>query len=289
MYVIRSLLCSVLCVFSTACGRADVDHVGVAAERARDPGGASVVNDLASDLRVVAKTQVYFGHQSVGLNMLDGLRQIATEEEVDDIQIVELDREHAVSAAFFAHSAVGKNGDPRSKIDEFATKIRGMRETLPAGPDVAFMKFCYVDFAPDTDVDDLFAYYRSTMSRLGKEHPHVRFLHTTVPLMARTLRVKDRIRLLLGMPVWVDDANIKRHEFNLLIQQTYDDDRIIDIAGQESTKPDGTRQRFTRNGRTYYSLNPAYTTDGGHLNQAGKRKVAAEMVRVIARNARATR
>lgn len=247
-----------------------------------------VVADLASDLRVVAKAPIYFGHQSVGFNMLDGLRQIAVEEEVDGIQIVELERGRPVSDGVFAHSAVGKNGDPRSKTDEFAKRIREARATLSSGPDVAFMKFCYVDFTPDTDVEDLFAHYRSTLSRLGEEHRQVRFLHTTVPLTTRKLRVKDRIRLLLGMPVWVDDSAIKRHEFNRLIEQTYDADRIIDIAGQESTRPDGTRQRFNKNGRSYYSLNPAYTTDGGHLNQAGQRKVAAEMVRVIARNVRAT-
>jgi hypothetical protein len=271
----------VLYVFSIACGRADVDHVGVAAEGTRELGGSSVGGNLPSDLRAVARARVYFGHHSLGANMLDGLRRIAAEEGIDDIRLVELDREPAPSDAFFAHSAVGENGDPRSKIDEFVEKVG---EGLPTEPDIAFMKFCYVDFRPDTAADDLFAYYRSTLSRLGKEHPHVRFLHTTVPLVARTLRVKDRIRLLLGMPVWEDDANTKRHEFNRLIQQTYDDDLIIDVAGQESTRSDGTRQQYTKDGRTYYSLDPAYTTDGGHLNEVGKRRVAAEMVRVIARH-----
>jgi hypothetical protein len=150
------------------------------------------------------------------------------------------------------------------------------------------MKFCYVDFEPDTDASDLFSHYRSTMSRLSEQHPDVRFLHTTVPLMTRERRIKDRIRLLLGMPVWEDDANAKRHEFNQLVRETYDSDLIIDVAVEESTRPDGTRQQYTKNDQTYYSLVPAYTTDGGHLNDIGQRKVAAEMVRVIARNVDAT-
>jgi hypothetical protein len=129
--VIRSLLYLLLFVFLIACGRADVDHVGVATDRARETGDSSVIDDLTSDLRVVAKTQIYFGHQSVGSNMLDGFRQIADEKRVDAIQIVDLGREHAASDAFFAHSSVGKNGDPRSKVDEFAEKIREMQKQWP--------------------------------------------------------------------------------------------------------------------------------------------------------------
>jgi len=146
------------------------------------------------------------------------------------------------------------------------------------------MKFCYVDFEPDTDASELFSEYRSTMSRLSKEHPHIRLLHTTVPLMTRILRIKDRVRLLLGTPVWVDDANAKRHEFNQLVRETYESDLIIDIAPEESTRPDGRRQQYTKTGQTYYTLVPAYTTDGGHLNDIGKKRVAEEMVRVIAQH-----
>ncbi|KPK66927.1 MAG: hypothetical protein AMS21_00065 [Gemmatimonas sp. SG8_38_2] len=237
--------------------------------------------DLASDLRAVARARVYFGRHSVGANMMDGLRQMAAEEGIDAIHVVQLDEESAPPGTVFGHSEVGENQDPRSKIEEFAEKIGG---ELPFEPDIAFMKFCYVDFTPDTDARDLFSHYRSTMSRLSEEHPHVRFLHTTVPLVTRTLGIKDRVRLVLGMPVWQDDANAKRHEFNRLIRETYDRDLIIDVAGVESTRPDGTRQQYTKDGKTYDSLVPAYTTDGGHLNDLGKRKVAAELVWVIARN-----
>jgi hypothetical protein len=269
-----------------ACGGSEMDGVESGAEGASQRGGSTVIEDLAADLREMAKARIYFGHHSVGANMLDGLRLLAAEQGVEDIQVVKLDEESAASEAFFAHSAVGRNGDPKSKVNEFAEV---MREGLPAEPDVAFMKFCYVDFTPQTDVDELFAYYRSTMSRLSEERPRVRLLHTTVPLMERRRRVKDRVRLLLGMGVWEDDANIKRYEFNSLLRGTYDARLIIDIAREESTKPDGTRQQFRKDGQTYYSMNPAYTTDGGHLNEAGKRRVAAEMVRVSAREVRAGR
>ena len=280
-------LCSVFCVLSVACGRADVDRLGVSAEEgAPQPGGSPDGANLALDLRAVARARVYFGHHSVGANMLDGLRQIAAEEGIDAIHLVQLGREPVPSGAFFAHSGVGKNKDPMSKIDEFADRIHG---GLPAEPDIAFMKLCYVDFAPDTDASELFSHYQSTMNRLSEEHPNVRFLHTTVPLQTRKLRIKDRIRLLFDMPVWVDDSNVTRHEYNRLVRETYDKDLIIDVADQESTRPDGTRQQYAKDGKTFHSLVPAYTYDGGHLNDVGKRKIAAEMVRVIARNVDAAR
>ena len=85
---------------------------------------ATAIDDLAADLREVAKARIYFGHHSVGTNMLDGLRLIAAEQGVEDIQLVQLDEESAASEAFFAHSGVGRNGDPKSKVNEFAEVMR---------------------------------------------------------------------------------------------------------------------------------------------------------------------
>lgn len=265
-----------------ACGKSDVDQSGMVADGAPEQGRASREADLTSDLRAIAKARLYFGHHSVGADMLDGLQQLAADAGIDDLHVADLrEEEPASSDAFFAHSPVGKNKDPGSKIDEFSERIDGWSS---AKPDIAFMKLCYVDFAPDTDASELFSHYQSTMNRLSEAHPDVHFLHTTVPLQTRKLSIKDRIRLLFDMPVWVDDSNVTRHEYNRLVRETYGKDLIIDVADQESTKPDGTRQQYTKDGQTFHSLVPAYTYDGGHLNDLGKRKVATEMVRAIARN-----
>jgi hypothetical protein len=217
--------------------------------------------------------------------MLSGLRLIAAEHGVRGIQIVSVDSppQSELPEAFFAHSRVGANEDPISKVEEF---VRRMRGGFPGEPAVAFMKFCYVDFDPYTKVPELFAYYRSTIDQLTKELPAVRLVHATVPLMTRDLSVKNRIRLLLGRTPWRDGANIRRHEFNELLRQSYDPSRIIHIARVESTSPNGAREDFTNHGRQYFSLSPAYTNDGGHLNEGGQRRVAAEMIRVLARNLR---
>ncbi len=71
------------------------------------------------------------------------------------------------------------NEDPISKIEAFA-------KTIEAGvgdhAEVAFFKFCYIDFKQDTDVDKVFDRYQSTMSRLKASYPKTTFAHMTVPL-----------------------------------------------------------------------------------------------------------
>jgi hypothetical protein len=49
-----------------------------------------------------------------------------------------------------------------------------------------------------------------------------------------------------------------------------------------STYPDGRRESFTMDGASYYSLVPAYTDDGGHLNGVGRTYAAAALIQSIA-------
>ena len=145
------------------------------------------------------------------------------------------------------------------------------------------MKFCFVDFNPHTDINELFTYYKDAMEQLGKERPDIEFLHMTVPLKERPHKFKDRVNRFLGRMVWEDETNIKRAEFNKLLYETYPDEEIFDIAHAESTLPDGKRSSFVKNGETYYSLASIYTDDGGHLNDLGQRRIASEMAHFLAR------
>ncbi len=235
---------------------------------------------LSIDLRKLAAARIYFGHHSVGSNILRGLELIARDAGVETIHLVELEAgsARALPDRFFAHSPVGKNGDPIGKVDEF---VKRFRFEIPHPIHIAFMKFCYVDFTPDTDVPELFRYYRAKMGRLIEEYPQVRFLHATVPLHARRVGLKDRIKLMLNRPHWEDGANQRRAEFNELLLRSFEESRVFDIARAESTNPDGTHVRFGLGGQRYPSLSPAYTEDGGHLNEIGQRRVAAELIRVL--------
>lgn len=113
----------------------------------------------------------------------------------------------------------------------------------------------------------LFKKYRRTMARLRKSHPKTVILHATVPLTA-------------------DDhaSNVRRQQDNRLIRSTYRTGLIVDIARVESTTPTGKRVTGKLRGRRYYALYHGYTTDGGHLNGAGSKRVAGELLRAIARS-----
>jgi len=240
-----------------------------------------VGRDLASDLRTLAGARIYFGHHSVGDNMLNGLQRIAGDEGVADIRIEALATGVELPETFLAHSRVGANGDPRSKLQDFARILRGGALTRL---DLAFMKFCYVDFDPSSDVAAIYDRYCLQLKELEAEFPDVRFLHATVPLKVRRLDAKSRIKLLLRRPMWEDDSNARRHEFNELLRESFDEGRIVDIARAESTASDGSESTFARNGRLYACMRPDLSCDGGHLNELGERRVGSEMVSKLADN-----
>jgi hypothetical protein len=238
-----------------------------------------MAQDIAARLRTLASGRIYFGHHSVGQDMLDGLVRLAREHGVRDLHLAAPDAKISLAGGLLVHGRVGQNGDPGSKLDGFAHRLR---DGLATTPQIAFMKFCYVDFNPSTDVAGVFERYRRTLEELSGEFPQVSFLHVTVPLHARNLGFKNRLKLLLGMQLWEDDSNARRDDFNHSLRRTYGKSAIIDIARVESTKADGSREFFSRGDRNIPCLTPSLTHDGAHLNEAGQRTAAKELVRVVA-------
>jgi hypothetical protein len=234
----------------------------------------------AQDLQAVRKGRIVFSHHSVGRNLLAGLQAVNANVGAGELKVLGLDgAKGAPTAPALIEVSGGRNQDPKSKVDFFRALITEQQ----LRPEVAFMKFCYVDFNPSTDVDAVFAYYRETMDALKKQHPEITFAHVTVPLVVRPMDLKERIYRLIGKEVWEDTANAKRYEFNQRLLKEYAQDPIFDLARAESTRPDGSRETFEYNGRTYFSLTPQYTDDDGHLNAAGQAATAPEMVRFLAK------
>jgi hypothetical protein len=157
-----------------------------------------------------------------------------------------------------------------------------MRTRPAITPDLAFMKFCYVDFTPHTDVGELLGAYQRTIDQLRVAHPRTTFGHVTVPLTRRSRDAKARVQRLLGRPVWEDDANARRLAFNQRLHEHFAGEPIFDLARHESTRPDGSRESFTVGGGVAYALAPVYTDDGGHLNGVGRRLMAAHLLRFVA-------
>ncbi len=241
-------------------------------------GGVVVDDRLKEDLLTLQNARVFFGHHSVGGNVLDGVATLSAEAGVP-IEIVPINQRQSGPQGRIEHAQIAENKKPYAKVDAFLQKVEAM-ETDP--PRIALMKFCYVDFDPDTDVDALFDHYQQAVAKMRAAEPGMTLVHVTVPLMSRPSGLKVRLNRLLGRLIWGDAANLKRSAFNEKLRAAYAGEPIFDVAAVESTRPDGGRESFRYRGQDGHALWPGYTTDGGHLNPLGKRVAARELIRVLA-------
>jgi len=235
--------------------------------------------DLAeSRLEKVRSMRVYFGHQSVGKNILDGLQSLAAENPAYKLNIVETDAPEKMTGPIFAHFRVGSNMTPDSKIESFRDHISRSGK----GVDVAFFKFCYVDVGADTDVEALFQKYRKTMTDLKTQFPNVTFVHVSIPVKTIDGGVKGIVKKILGKSNG-EEANVSRTRYNDLLRKEYSGkDPLFDLAAVESTTPDGSRVQGEKNGARYEALYPSYSDDGEHLNRDGGRRAAMTLLNTLA-------
>jgi len=237
--------------------------------------------DFVQELKLLQDKKIYFGHQSVGKNIMQGLTDLVSMQNEVEFPVIDLDATDSLPEYYFAHSRIGANTNPEGKCDAFADLID---QKISGDLDVALMKFCYVDIDENTDVQALFNYYKDTIEKIRNQYPEMTILHVTVPLMANSGGWKIKVKRLINYQDYTDPANIKRNEFNNLLLETYKNEPIFDLARVESTYPDGKRESFKNNGKTYYSLIRDYTHDGGHLNATGRKLVAQEMIRSLVKN-----
>ena len=235
-----------------------------------------LTEQLRTDLETLQAARVFFAHQSIGSNILDGLTVLAREGGVS-LHINPPDR--LGDAPGITQGIAGRNGDPESKIQYFADRMASFASV----PRVALMKFCYVDFTASTNSDVVFQHYERAMRSLQQTYPSVTFVHVTVPLTTRPSSFKDTVKRLMGRPVRKDEANARRAAFNQRLRAAFKDQRVFDLARVESTRPDGTLENFrSRDGMAAAALFRGYTSDGGHLNEFGRRLAATEFARVVA-------
>jgi hypothetical protein len=221
----------------------------------------------AAELRAAAAKRVFFGHQSVGANVLGGVSALYSSAGVAG-PATDTIGSHAqtispTSGGVLADAYVGDNGDPNGKADDFAAYLRG---GVASQVKVALVKYCYVDIYDGADVAARFAHYRATMDALEAEFPGVTFLYATNPV-----------------ETGASGSNVARYQFNQLVRATYaGTGRLWDVAALESTRPDGTRVTGSVNGQPFEALYGGYSLDGGHPNADGSKVLAAELLRLIA-------
>lgn len=234
---------------------------------------------IERDLSVIGGKRIFFGHQSVGENILDGIGDLVKAGKDVRLNMVEIGKGRVETGPFFAESRIGKNGKPDTKCGAFSSRVR---ELLKDSLDLAVMKLCYVDFKRETDVNSLFAHYRGTIDSLRLSAPGVTFVHVTVPLTVRTPGWKRLLKKALGREETSEIDNVRRNEYNDILRQYYKAEPLFDLAALESTFPDGSREDFSYEGRTIYTLIGELSDDGAHLNRKGRDIAAREFVRVLA-------
>lgn len=245
----------------------------------------AVQSGLSSETRkafeTLQKTTVFFGHQSVGTNILTGIEQIAGKlGKRATIMTVDESSSIMPHEPTFVHEYIGRNFRPIEKIQDFTRSI----ETRKArDPDIAFMKFCYLDSQGETPIEQTFQSYVTAMEELEAAHPEITFVYVTMPLTSPQRNLKARVKRLFGMSVRGYQDNAVRHEFNSRLRSAKGDTgRLFDLAQAEATQPDGTAFTVTVDETDYEALFPNYTYDGGHLTNTASVIVAEEFIQFLA-------
>jgi hypothetical protein len=230
----------------------------------------------------LSREKIYFGHQSVGFNIIDGVKELLKVNSPHvALNIVETRNVTDFQRPIFAHSKIGENTKPLLKVDDF---VVAMDSGIGNGADVACFKFCYVDITKNSDVKAIFDYYKKRMQYLEEKYPRTSFIHITVPLTTIQTGLKVRIKKLLGRYQDDSEDNVKRNEFNDLMRQHYEGKKpLFDLARIEATYPNNTYEQFKWNDATYQSLVSQYSSDGGHLNEAGQKIVALGFLELLAK------
>ena len=230
----------------------------------------NVASAITTDLTAVARTRVFYGHQSVGTNVLSAVPGVYAAHGLSAPPIEQGGTQPGPNGGFIAHQLIGENGKPLLKLEDFDRTMRG---GMGRQVDVALMN---IDVKPGMDVDALFARYRNTMGALERDFPNVTFIHVTVPLFTDALE-------------WAKATDVAVERFNALIRGEYGGHHLFDLAAIESTKPDGTRVSGSYDNHGYFALYDGYAHGDGfgiHLNAGASMMAATAFLDAIAQASR---
>jgi hypothetical protein len=237
----------------------------------------------------VARTRMFFGYQSVGMNVLDAVPAVYADHGVSAPPVEQGRAEPGPDGGFIAYKSIDEG-----VVDAGKTALRDFDRAMRAGMgrqvDVALMNLCWGDVFSDTDVDALFARYRDTMAALERDFPNVTFIHVTVPLTTEPglfTELKTWVKTHIGRrDVFGQRANVLRERLNALIRGEYAGRHLFDLAAIESTKPDGTRVSGHYDNQGYFALYDGYASDVASLNAVGAKIAATAFLEAIAQASR---
>ncbi len=235
----------------------------------------------ASAWEVLAARRIFFGHQSVGRDIMLGVGRILEEHPEIGLRVVASDAPAQVEGSALIEARIGRNRLPATKADAFAAVLEGGFGREPGA--VAMYKYCYVDVLPETDPDTLFEDYDRRMDRLRRLYPELMLVHMTLPLHVAPGGVAERIGTRLGRSTQTA-LNLKRNRYNALLRERFRGvEPIFDLAEIQSARADGSRAFTLYRGQPVEMLAPEWTYDGGHLNEEAQHRVAERFLVFLAR------
>jgi len=234
----------------------------------------------AEEWRALASRPIFFGHQSVGENLVQGVTDLLAAHPEIPLKVIESRLVGSVAGAAFYHAKIGRNEHPDEKAAEFVEiASRVLREPGSIG----MVKFCYVDVRGDTDPATIFTQYQQRIAVLRKADPDLTIVHFTMPLHTNEGRF-DYWRLKLRGRDTERGRNLVRNRYNELLRAAYGGrEPVFDIAALESTRADGSRSFFRHSGEPVFTLAGELTDDGGHLNAAARARIAEQFLGFLAK------
>jgi hypothetical protein len=222
---------------------------------------------------VIRSARVFFGHQSIGANTVEGMASLGFGDPWVHWAFPE-DADYN-GGAYFGQQMIGENRHPAGKVDAFRSFM--IDDAYGGRVDMAGFKLCFQDFEADGDGDAvsnapelalLQARYAATIDDVRAAYPDVVLFHVTPPLVAAA--------------EWSADQNATRVALGDWQKQTYGaTDVIFDLQDVESTDP-STQQRCTALGA--WALCDANAADDhSHLSTGGKERVAKALMTMVYR------
>ncbi len=243
-----------------------VGYEGVQAYDAEIAGNATAQDAIRS-------TRVFFGHQSVGADTIEGMAALGFGDPW--VYWAFPDDAGYNGGAYFGQEMIGENRHPAGKVEAFRAFM--IDDAYGARVDLAGFKLCFQDFEDDAGGDaagssaELAALeltYAAAIDQVRAQFPGVRLFHVTPPLVAAA--------------EWSADQNAARVALGDWLKHTYGPtDVIFDLQDVESIDP-STQQRCTAMGA--WALCDANAADDhAHLSTGGKERMAKAMMTMVHR------
>jgi mannan endo-1,4-beta-mannosidase len=226
-----------------------------------------------ADVTALNSRSVFFVHNSVGDNIVSGLRAVAPGLTITNA-VTSGGQPSATGfselymntyAANTGNPIPSFNGRPLDKITYFET----LMDNGGRNAQIAFFKFCYVDFdnnLPEPEV--LIPAYESMLNTLQARYPNVTFVHMTAPLYVYNQSWHNR----------------KQHALNNWLRSTYPG-RVFDLAAIQAVNANGTAAPTALSpsvGAPTLSTDWAANANDSHLNSAGGQRVASGLISFLA-------